>query len=163
MRSKSPRMKFTDWTLESQIAGATNFDYSKPYKSPELSRNSHRKKPSRLNPLQTEPVKFKKTSATKQGRANESEYPTISLANSKHFEGKKSESLLMKLKENKIDNIDFNNLDLGKKKHMMHTQKLLGKNSQNFQKRPPRTNLCRKRTNGRRKRGREAHNRNVPV
>ena len=37
----------------------------------------------------------------------------------------------MKLKENQIDNIDFNNLDLGKKKHLMHTSKLQ-QNSQNY-------------------------------
>lgn len=117
-------MKFMDWALESQIGGATNFDYSKPYKSPDLVKQSRQKKPQR-NPLQVEAAKFKLTSAMKQERRGGLEHQTISLANSKHFEGKKSESLLMKLKENKIDNIDFNNLDLGKKRNMMHTHKLL--------------------------------------
>lgn len=135
LRSKSPQMKYMGWAMDSQIGGRTNFDYSKPYKSPDLVK--HRKLPVgssyKQNPLQIQAIKFKRSSPVKAGE-NPLQHQIISLANSKHFEGKKSESLLMKLKENKIEDIDFNNLDLGKKKNLMHTHKLRS------QMQPPKTN-----------------------
>ena len=127
MRNKSPQAKFMDWALESKLDKEINFDYSKPYKSPE----SFKYKNSNYNPLNVKAKVFNyitpKTPPQKQYIPSQ----PISLSNSKYFEGKKSDSLLMKLKENQIDNIDFNNLDLGKKKHLMHTSKLQ-QNSQNY-------------------------------
>ena len=111
IRSKSPR--YLNWGMESQVNSRINYDYSKPYKSPDLvkyDRNS-RKNSKNYNPLQTKAVKVNKQYSN-QVNPNQ----PISLANSKHFEKVKTDSLLLKLKENKVENIDFYNLDLGNKK-----------------------------------------------
>ena len=122
VKNRSPHIKNNGWAMESQVGGATNFDYSKPYKSPDT-------------------FKYKKdTYGNKPIKVMGSKQTPISLANSKHFEGNKSESLLMKLKENQIDNIDLNNLDLGNRKNLLQAQKMYrnnnsyGKNQNNFKK-----------------------------
>lgn len=125
-RAKSPGVKFTDWSMESNINKEMNFDYSKPYKSPDKisNRSASRKNSERYDPLQIKAQQFKLGPAQPQKLEVRGSNQVISLANSKHFESKKSESLLNKLKENQVQNIDFNNLDLGKKKYEMHSSKL---------------------------------------
>jgi hypothetical protein len=123
IRSKSPR--YLDWGMESQVNSRINYDYSKPYKSPDMVKydRGSRKNSKNYNPLQTKAIKFKR-----QSPVGINQQP-ISLANSKHFEKVKTDSLLMKLKENKMENIDFNNLDLGNKK-MNHSK--FGGNQQKY-------------------------------
>jgi hypothetical protein len=110
-RSRSPR--YLDWGMESHVGNRINYDYSKPYKSPDLIKyeKSPRKRSENYNPLQTKAKTFKRKSPIKINTTQ-----PVSLANSKHFDKGNTDSLLMKLKENKMDNIDFYNLDLGNKK-----------------------------------------------
>ena len=97
------------WGMESQL-GSTNFDYSKPYKSPDSFRN-------KVFGIEKE---------------SNSKGQPLSLANSKHFEGNKRESLLMKLKENQIDNIDFVNLDLGNRRNLLKNKQVSNYDNKNY-------------------------------
>jgi hypothetical protein len=129
--------------MESTLAKEMNFDYSKPYKSPDKlsNRSTSRKNSEKFNPLKRNVKEFKIDVHSKRNNSHGIENQVISLSNSKHFDSKKNDSLLNKIKENQIDNIDLNNLDLGRKKHMMHSSKLKESFSKYNQPKNPLSNL----------------------